>query len=59
MTEIDEDGLKLNVIVGEHDNRGFDDGPTQSGLIHSPVGIACRELSVYIAEYPTDVQGSI
>ena len=57
--EIDEDGLELNVIVGEHDNPGFDDGPTQSGIIHSPVGIACRESSVYIAEHPIDDQGSI
>ena len=57
--EIDEDELELNVIVGEHDNPGFDDGPTQSRIIHSPVGIACRESSVYIAEHPTDDQGSI
>ena len=57
--EIDEDGLELNFIVGEYDNPGFDDGPTQSGLLHSPVGIASRGSSVYIAEHPTDRQGSI
>ena len=43
----------------EYDNPGFDDGPTQSGFLHSPVGIVCRGSSVYIAEHPTDRQGSI
>ena len=37
----------------------FGNGATQSGLIHSPVGIACRGSSVYIAEHPTDRQMSI
>ena len=55
--EIDEHGLELNVIAGEYDNQGFDDGPTQSGLIHSPVGIACSGSSVYIAEIPLIVKG--
>ena len=55
--EIDEDGL--GSIVGEYDNTGFDDGPTQSRLIHSPVGIAWRRSSVYIAEHFTDLQGCI
>ena len=54
VTEIDEDGL--GSIVGEYDSPGFDDGPTKSRLIHSLVGIACRESSVYIAEYFTDRQ---
>ena len=58
-TEIDEDGLEFNVIVGQNDNAKFDDGPTQSGLLHSPVGIACRRSSVYITEHLTDGQGSI
>ena len=53
-----KDGLELNVIVGKH-NPAFDDGPTQSGVLHSSVGIACRESSVYIAEHPTDLQGFI
>ena len=44
--EIDEDGLELNVIVGQYDNPRFNDGPTRSGLLHSPVGIACRRSSV-------------
>ena len=57
--EIDEDGLELNVIVGQYNNPGTDDGPTQSRLLHSPVGIACRGSSVYIVEHPTDRQGSI
>ena len=57
--EIDEDRLELNVIVGQYDNPGFDNGPRQSGLLHSPVGIACRGSFVYIAEHPTDRQGSI
>ena len=55
--EIDEDGL--GSIVGEYDNPGSDDGPTQSRLIHSPVGIAWRGSSVYIAEHFTDRQGCI
>ena len=55
--EIDEDGQ--GSIVGEYDNPGFDDGPTQSRLIHSPVGIARRGLSVSIAEHFTDRQGYI
>ena len=59
VTEIDEDGLELNVIVGQYDNLGFDDGPRQSRLLHSPVGIVCRGSSVYIAEHPTDRQRSI
>ena len=57
--EIDEDGLELNVIVGQYNNPGFYDGPTQSRLLHSPVGIACRGSSVYIVQHPTDGQGSI
>ena len=48
--EIDEDGLELNVIVGEYDN---------PGLLHSSVETACRGSSVYIAEHPTDRQGPI
>ena len=57
--EIDED--RLGNIVGEYDNPGFDDGPTQSRLIHSPVGIACLYCmsSVYIAEHFTDRHGCI
>ena len=55
--EIDEDGQ--GTIVGEYDNPGFDDGRTQSRLIHSPVGIACRGSSVSIAEHFTDCQGCI
>ena len=55
VTEIDEDGLRS--IVGEYDNPGFDDGLTQSRLIHSPVGIACRGSSVYNAGHFTDPQG--
>ena len=55
--EIYEDGL--GSIVGEYDNPGFDDGPTQCRLIHSPVGIAWRGSSVYIAEHFTDRQGCI
>ena len=54
---IDEDGL--GSIVGEYDNPGFDDGPIQSRLIHSPIGIACRGLSVYNAEHFTDRQECI
>ena len=58
--EIDEDGLELNVIVGHYDNPElFDDGPTQSGLLHSSVRITCRVSSVYITEHPNDRQGSI
>ena len=57
--EIDEDGLELNVIVGQYDGPGFDDGPTQNGLLHSPVGIAHRGSSVDIAEDPTGRVGSI
>ena len=57
--EIDEDRLELNVIVGQYNNPGFDDGPTHSRLLHSPVGIACRGSPVYIVEHPTDGQGSI
>ena len=57
--KIDEDGLELNVIVGHYGNPGFDHGPTQSRLLHSSVGIACRGSSVYIAEHPTNRQGSI
>ena len=56
--EIDEDRLELNVIVGQYDNPRFNDRPTQSGLLHCPVRIACRGSSVYIAEHPTDCQGS-
>ena len=57
MTEIDED--ELGSIVGEYDNPEFDDGLTQSRLIHFPVGIACRGSSVYIAKHFTDPQGHI
>ena len=57
VVEIDEDGL--GNIVWEYDNAGSDDGPTQSRLIHSPVGIACRGSSVYIAEHFTDRQECI
>ena len=57
--EIDEDGLELNAIARQCDNQGFDNVPTQSGLLHSPVGITCRGSSVYITEHPTDRQGSI
>ena len=57
--EIDEERPELNVIVGKYYNQGFDNGPTQSGLLHSPVGIACRGSSVIIAEHQTDRQGSI
>ena len=57
--ENDEDGLEFNVIVGQYNNPGFDDEPTQSRLLHSPVEIACGGSSVYIAEHPTDHQGSI
>ena len=42
-----------------YDNPGFDDGPTQSRLIHSSVGIARRGSSVSIAEHFTDRQGCI
>ena len=49
----------MGSIVREYDNPGFDDGPTQSRLIHSPVGIACRESSVCIAEHFTDRKGCI
>ena len=51
-------GLELNVIVVKY-NQEFDNGPTQSGVLQSPVGIACRKSSVLIAEHPTDRQGSI
>ena len=44
--EIDEDGLELNVIVGQYDNPRFSNGPTRTGLLHSPVGIKCRGSSV-------------
>ena len=57
--EIDEDGLDLIAIAGQYDNQGFDNVPTQSGLLHSPVRITCRGSSVYITEHPTDRQGSI
>ena len=57
--EIDEDGLELNVIVGQYDNPEFDDGPTQSGLLHSSVRITCRGSSVYITEHPNGRQESI
>ena len=57
MIEIDKDGLELK--VGEYDNPGFDNRPTQSELLQSPVGIACKRSSVYIAEHPTDRQGFI
>ena len=52
--EIDEDALELNVVVGQYDNPEFDDGPTQSGLLHSSVRITCRGSSVYITEHPSD-----
>ena len=52
--EIDEKGLEFNVIVGKYYNQGFDNGPTHGGLLHSPVGIACRGSSVCIAEHPTE-----
>ena len=55
--EIDEDGL--GSIVGEYDNPGYDVGPTQSRIIHSLLGIACKGSSVYIAEHFTDRQGCI
>ena len=55
--EIDEDGLELNVIAGQYDNPRFNDGPTESGLLRSPVGMACRGSSVYITEHPIDCQG--
>ena len=55
--EIYEDGL--GSIAGEYDNPKFDDGPTQSRLIHSPVGIAWGGSSVNIAEHFTDRQGFI
>ena len=55
--EIDEDAL--GSIAGEYDNPGFDDRPTKSRLIHSPIGIAWRGSSVYIAEHFTDRQGCI
>ena len=57
MTEIDEDGL--GSIVGEYDHAEFDDRPTQSRLIHSPVRIARRGSSVYIAQHFTYCQGCI
>ena len=57
--KINEDELELNVIVGEYDNPGFEDGPTQSGLLHSPVGIGCKRSSLYITEHSTDRQRSI
>ena len=59
LMEIDEDGLELNVIVRQYDNPRLNSGSTQSRLLHSPIGIASRGLSVYIAEYPTDCQGFI
>ena len=46
VTEIDEDGL--GSIVGEYYNPGFDNGLTQSRLIHSPVGIACRGVFILL-----------
>ena len=55
--EINEDGL--GSIVGEYDKPGFDNGPTQSRLIHSPVGNARRGSSVSVAEHFTDRQGCI
>ena len=57
VTQIDED--RLGSIVGEYDNPGFDDGPTQKSTCPLPVGIACRGSSVYIAEHFTDRQGCI
>ena len=51
--------MKMNVIVGQYDNPRFDDGPTQNGLLHSPVGTACMGSSLYIAEHPADRQGFI
>ena len=59
LMEIDEEGLELNVVVGKYYNQGFDNGPMQSGLLHSLVRIACRGSSVCIAEHPTDRQRSI
>ena len=56
--EIDQDGLELNVIVGQY-NPGTDNGPTQSRLLHSSVGIACRGSSLYIVEHPIHRQGSM
>ena len=55
-------------VVGEYDSPEFNDGPTQSGFdnrsaqsgfLHSSVGIACKGSSVYVADHPTDRQGSI
>ena len=37
----------------------FDNGPTQSAFLNCPVGITCRESFNYIAEHPTDHQGSV
>ena len=53
---IDEDGLAS--IVGEYDSPGFDVGSIQSRLIHYPIGIACRGLSVYNAEHFMVVKGA-
>ena len=54
--EIDEDGLELNVIGGQYDNPGVDDGPPQSGVLHSPVGIACRVSSFISPSTPLIVK---
>ena len=48
----------MGSIVGEYDNPGFEEGPTQSRLIHSPVGIACRESSVILLSISLIVKGA-
>ena len=57
--EIDEDDLTSNVIAGQYNTSGFEDGPLEIARLNCPVGLACRGTSVYVAEHPDDHQGSV
>ena len=49
----------MNVVIGFSGEAGVADGPLAKTRLTSPVGLACRGSSLYIAERPDEMQGAV